>query len=613
MNILGISGLYHDSAATLVKDGQIIAAAQEERFTRIKHDSSLPKNAIKYCLDTGEVEKLDAVVFYDDPALTANRYVANLQYLGNDNQDFLELSFRQMIGEKLWVHKSMEDYLKEFGLSSKVYATKHHVSHAASAFFPSPFEQAAIITIDGVGEWSTTTIGYGDGNQIKLMKEITYPDSIGLLYSAFTYFCGFKVNSGDYKLMGLAPYGEPIYYDLIKKELIDIKEDGSYKLNMKYFDYQYGRGMTNTAFEELFGGPRRLPETQITKREMDMAASVQKVIEEVVILLAMHAKKLVGDKTSNLVMAGGVALNCVANGVLAREKIFDHIWVQPAAGDAGGSLGAALFYYYQVMGNKRIVDGKTDLQKGTYLGPSYDETYIGQFLEENQYVYHKYDNQQELFEKIAEYISSENVIGLCQGRMEFGPRALGNRSIIADARSETMQSKLNLKIKYRESFRPFAPSVLKERASDYFEIECQSPYMLMCADVTKERRLEFDVNKSIEESHHDLLHVINKKRSDIPAVTHIDYSARIQTVDELTNPFYYGVIKSLENKTGCGVIINTSFNVRGEPIVCTPQDAYRCFMRTDMDILVLENFILIKSEQPQWMEEKDWREEYALD
>lgn len=613
MNILGISGLYHDSAATLVKDGQIIAAAQEERFTRIKHDSSLPKNAIKYCLDTGEVENLDAVVFYDDPALTANRYVANLQYLGNDNQDFLELSFRQMIGEKLWVHKSIEDYLKEFGLSSKVYATKHHVSHAASAFFPSPFEKAAIITIDGVGEWSTTTIGYGDGNQIKLMKEITYPDSIGLLYSAFTYFCGFKVNSGDYKLMGLAPYGEPIYYDLIKKELIDIKEDGSYKLNMKYFDYQYGRGMTNTAFEELFGGPRRLPETQITKREMDMAASVQKVIEEVVILLAKHAKKLVGDKTSNLVMAGGVALNCVANGVLAREKIFDHIWVQPAAGDAGGSLGAALFYYYQVMGNKRIVDGKTDLQKGTYLGPAYDEKYICQFLDENQYVYHKYDNQQELFEKIAEYISSENVIGLCQGRMEFGPRALGNRSIIADARSETMQSKLNLKIKYRESFRPFAPSVLKERASDYFEIECQSPYMLMCADVNKERRLEFDVNKSIEESHHDLLHVINKKRSDIPAVTHIDYSARIQTVDELTNPFYYGVIKSLENKTGCGVIINTSFNVRGEPIVCTPQDAYRCFMRTDMDILVLENCILIKNEQPQWMEEKDWREEYALD
>lgn len=614
MYIMGISALYHDSAAAIVKDGEIIAAAQEERFTRIKHDKSIPKNAMKYCLKEAGIsaEELEAVVYYDNPILTTDRFLENLKYAGKDTKDLLEFSYDSIFRDKLWVHKLIGKELDDFGIRKKLYVTEHHISHAASAFFPSPYNRAAIITMDGVGEWATTTLGYGDGNNIRLFKEIDYPHSLGLLYSAFTYFCGFKVNSGDYKLMGLAPYGVPVYYDLIKEHLINIKADGSYKLNLDYFDFQYGRAMTNEKFAALFGGPRREPESVISKREMDIAASIQKVLEEVIILTVKHIKELVGEEVENLVLAGGVALNCVANGKIVKENIFKNIWIQPAAGDAGGALGAALFFYYQYCANKRISDGMHDKQKGSYLGPAFTSEEIERFLVGNQYPYHDYEKQ-ELYKKIAELIDEQKVIGLFEGRMEYGPRALGNRSIIGDARSSEMQSKLNLKIKFRESFRPFAPSVLIERVSDYFDLVQESPYMLLCAEVKNGLRKEFDLDVCIAENQDNLLPVVNSSRSDIPAVTHVDYSARVQTVSEDTNSDYYGIIKALERRTGCGVIINTSFNVRGEPIVCTPEDAYKCFMRTGMDVLVLENMVLYKEEQPLWEEEKDWRCEYALD
>ncbi|MDE6626709.1 MAG: carbamoyltransferase [Lachnospiraceae bacterium] len=614
MYILGVSALYHDSAAALIKDGEVIAAAQEERFTRIKHDPSIPQNAIQYCLDEGNIgaEQLSAVVYYDNPLLTLDRFVANLQYAGSDTSDLMDFSFDSLFSKKIWVEEHIGHAL---GMDIKdiFYVTEHHISHAASAFFPSPYDEAAIITIDGVGEWGTTTIGCGKGNRIELKKEIDYPHSLGLLYSAFTYFCGFKVNSGDYKLMGLAPYGKPIYYNLIKDNLIDIKPDGSYRLNLEYFDYQYGRAMTNDKFAALFGGERRMPESEITKREMDMAASVQKVLEEIVLLIARTAKKIVGTQCNSLVMAGGVALNCVANGVLLKEKIFENIWVQPAAGDAGGALGAALFYYYQFGNHERICDGIKDKQKGTYLGPKYPDVYIRQYLDQKGYPYHFCESKEELYERTAELIDTQKVIGLFQGRMEYGPRALGNRSIIADARSPQMQSKLNLKIKYRESFRPFAPSVLEEDTKAYFELTGISPYMLLCADIREDKREKFDLNESLENTKDNLLPIVNMVRSDIPAVTHVDYSARIQTVSEDTNPVYYGIIRALKERTGCSVIINTSFNVRGEPIVCSPEDAYLCFMRTEMDVLVLGNAILYKEEQPAISEEKDWRTIYELD
>lgn len=614
MYILGISALYHDAAAALIEDGEIIAAAQEERFTRVKHDPSVPKHAIEYCLKEGKIETddLHAVVYYDNPFLTMGRFIQNLRYAGSDSRDLLEFSLESLVSRKMWIHHMLTDSMGRLGMENKLHVAEHHISHAASAFFPSPYKKAAIITVDGVGEYATTTIGYGEDNHIKILQEINYPHSLGLLYSAFTYFCGFKVNSGDYKLMGLAPYGEPVYYQLIKEKLIDIKQDGSYRLNLEYFDYQYGRTMTNEKFAELFGG-RRQPEAVITKREMDMAASVQKVIEEVIVLMAHHAKELAGEEVENLVLAGGVALNCVANGVLYREKIFKNIWVQPAAGDAGGAVGAAMFYYYQYCHHERIADGIHDKQKASYLGPAYTDEFIEEYLKNKSYPYHKSGDCHEFYHRIAELLNEQKVIGLFKGRMEYGPRALGNRSIIGDPRSSEMQSKLNLKIKYRESFRPFAPSILEENVGEYFEMDYKSPYMLFCADVKEARRKEFRLEKEIESSHENLLPVVNKVRSDIPAVTHVDYSARIQTVNEKDNPVYYGIIKTFQQLTGCGVVINTSFNVRGEPIVCTPEDAYLCFMRTEMDVLILGNCILYKEEQPHLENDDDWRSQYELD
>ena len=615
MYILGISAFYHDAAAALVKDGEIVAAAQEERFTRKKHDPSMPYHAMKYCLEEGQItsEQLSAIVYYDNPILTLDRFAKNIQHAGKDARDLVVLSYESFFRDKIWLHRHIKNALGGADIEDKVYVTEHHVSHASSAFFPSPFDRAVIMTIDGVGEWATTTIGYGNGNKIELYKEIDYPHSLGLLYSAFTYFCGFRVNYGDYKLMGLAPYGKPIYYKLIKEELIDIKTDGSYCLNLEYSDLQYGRCMTNEKFANLFGGERRLPESKITRREMDMASSIQKVIEEVIILMAQNAKRLFGEETDNLVMAGGVALNCVANGALQREKIFKNIWVQPAAGDAGGALGAALYYYYQFCNNKRFADEVHDMMKGSYLGPSFSDEYIKSYLDQHGYQYKEYEDLEAFYVEIARLIDDRKVIGLFEGKMEFGPRALGNRSIIGDARSDEMQSRLNLKIKFRESFRPFAPSVLEEDAEKYFKIKSKSPYMLFCAYVQDNLRKEFQLDRCSKESEDDLLEVINKKRSDIPAVTHVDYSARVQTVSEEDNPMYYRILKALREKTGCSVVINTSFNVRGEPVVCTPEDAYLCFMRTDMDVLVLGHMILVKDRQPKLQQQDDWRDRYELD
>lgn len=612
MNVLGISALYHDSGASLVVNGEIIAAAQEERFTRVKHDLRMPVNAIEYCLEEAQIEAkdIDLVVFYDNPLYTLDRYIKNIITAGDDSQDIIERSFHSMFSDKLWVHKSVEKILGQ-NPERKFLVCEHHISHAASAFYPSPFEKAVVITLDGVGEWATTTVGIGMGSKLEIKEELRFPHSLGLLYSAFTYFCGFKVNSGDYKFMGLAPYGEPVYEDIIRNELLDIKDDGSFQLNLEYFDYQYGRAMTNQKFEQLFGGVRRMPETEITKREMDIAASAQKVVEDIILKMVRHAKQTYGTDIDNLVLAGGVALNCVANGKIKNSAIFKNMWIQPAAGDAGGSLGAALYASYQFAGIRRETRAN-DSQKGSYLGPRYSSAEIEEYLNENHYVYHKLDKSI-LYKKIAEELADEKVIGLFQGRMEFGPRALGNRSIIADARSEHMQVKLNKKIKYRESFRPFAPSVLKEDVADYFELTDESPYMLIVEDVCKERRQAAAVQEDLKKYNNNMLEIVRKKRSDIPAVTHVDYSARIQTVNEETNPYYYQVLKEFKKLTGYSVIVNTSFNVRGEPIVCTPRNAYECFMRTDMDVLVLEEYILYKNEQPNWQETEDWRQLYALD
>lgn len=612
MKILGISALYHDSAAAICVNGEIIAAAQEERFTRKKHDNTLPLNAIKFCLGKAnvEMEELDAVVYYDNPLLTLDRFIGNLINLNEkERRNLLERQGEELFSQKLWIHSLLRKHLGRIGKKDKLLVCEHHISHAASAFYPSPFEEAAIITIDGVGEWATTTIGIGRGNEINLLKELDYPHSLGLLYSAFTYFCGFKVNSGDYKFMGLAPYGEPIYYNMIKEKIVDIKEDGSYHLNLEYFDFYKGTVMTNGKLEKLFGGPRREPESPITKREMDIAASVQKVTEEILILLSKEAKRLTGAK--NLCMAGGVALNCVANGKILRENIFDDIWVQPAAGDAGGALGCALYAEYQYFKNKREVE--VTRQRGSYLGPSYSNQFIQDYLKVNNYPHEIFDNYERLFARIAKLLTEEKVIGLFHGNMEFGPRALGNRSIIADPRSADMQSKLNLKIKFRESFRPFAPSVLEEKVQDYFELSKPSPYMLFVSNVRKDRCISMDVENSLAENEYNMLPVVNTKRSDIPAVTHVDYSARIQTVNKNENYYFYRIIEEFSKLTGYDCIVNTSFNVRGEPIVCTPEDAYRCFMRTEMDALVLENCILYKDEQPSFGEDENWKEEYELD
>ena len=597
MIILGISALYHDSGAAIIRDGDIIAAAQEERFTRKKADRSIPVNAIDYCRRAaGNISDsdLDAVVYYDDPILTLHRFLRNVSADGNDSDDLIAFGYDSMFKQKLWVEKILRDKLHMLGKRDTLYVSNHHLSHAASAFFPSPFRSSAILTADGVGEWNTTTIGIGKDNDISILKKIQYPDSLGLLYSAFTWFCGFRVNFGDYKLMGLAPYGEPVYRDLIRDNIIDIKDDGSFRLNLDYFDYQYGRSMTNDRFSSLFGGDRRRPEDPITKREMDMAASVQNVTEEIMVRLASTAKKLTGER--NLVLAGGVALNCVANGVIDRADIFDRIWVQPASGDAGGSVGAALAFYYQHLKYDRTVSA-ADSMHGSFLGPDYSNQDIRSFLSSRSIPHHIIGSDDELCSTVARLINEQKVIGLFQGRMEFGPRALGHRSIIADPRSPEMQSRLNLSIKKRESFRPFAPAVLAERLGDYFDMDHESPYMLFCTDVVNKADEEFSVHAGID-ADPDLIKIINRKRSDIPAVTHVDYSARIQTVDEERNPEFYRIIKAFEKLTGCGVVINTSFNVRGEPIVCTPEDAYKCFMNTDMDVLVLEHCILYKSEQP---------------
>ena len=606
MNILGISAFYHDSAACLVQDGKIVAAAQEERFTRKKHDYRFPKEATNYCLEYAnlKVSDLDIVAFYDKPFLKFERLLETyLTFAPIGIKSFIK-AMPLWIKQKLWMKELIKD---ELGYDGQVLFPEHHESHAASAFFASPFKDAAIMTMDGVGEWTTTSFGIGQSNKIKILADIKFPHSLGLLYSAFTYYTGFKVNSGEYKVMGLAPYGEPKYVDLILNELMDLKEDGSFKLNMKYFDFAAGLRMTNSKFDKLLGGPPRKPESKLTQREMDLARSVQDVTEEVMLRCAKHIKKETG--MTKLCLAGGVALNCVANGKILRENIFDDIWIQPAAGDAGGALGAALFVWHQYLDNERNVDEKTDLQFGSYLGPDYSASgEVKKFIDENS-IPHIVLTDEEIPEKVADILNEENVVGWFQGRMEFGPRALGARSIIGDARSAKMQSIMNLKIKFRESFRPFAPSVIEEKISDYFEIDRPSPYMLLVADVKKERQKPM----TDEQRNFFGIEKLNVLRSDIPAITHVDYSARIQSVNKDTNPLYHAMISKFDEKYGYGVIVNTSFNVRGEPIVCRPEEAYRCFMRTDMDYLILGNYLLNKSEQTPLQEDIDWRKEFELD
>jgi carbamoyltransferase len=593
-SILGISAFYHDSAAALLVDGEIIAAAQEERFTRKKHDQDFPVHAIEYCLQEAGIEphQLDYVGFYDKPFLKFDRLLET--YLAYVPAGFKSFS-RAMpvwLRQKLHLPREMNKGLKRAYNKRYVFA-EHHESHAASAFFPSPFEEAAILTLDGVGEWATASFGTGKGNRIELSHELRFPHSLGLLYSAFTYFCGFRVNSGEYKLMGLAPYGTPVYADLILDKLLDLKEDGSFRMDMSYFNYCQGLTMTSRKLHDLFGGPPRTPETDLSEREMNIAASIQAVTEEIM----MRTARMLHDRTGmkNLCLAGGVALNCVGNGRILREGPFENIWIQPAAGDAGGALGVALFIWHQLLGNERRVVSP-DAQHGSLLGPSFSDEQIESFLENVGAKYRRFDDEDDLCAHIADRIANGMVVGWMQGRMEFGPRALGSRSIIGDARSEEMQKVMNLKIKFRESFRPFAPSVLQERAADYFEMspDQDSPYMLLVAPVRENKRTA--IEDGVE--HLQGLEQLNTKRSEVPAITHVDYSARVQTVDAHRHGRYYKMIKRFEQETGCPVIINTSFNVRGEPIVCSPAHAYHCFMATNMDVLVLEDYVLLKSEQP---------------
>ena len=609
MDILGISAYYHDSAACLVRDGEIIAAAQEERFSRKKHDHRFPSNAVSYCLREGGIERsqLDYVAYYDKPLQTFERLLETyLDFAPSGLRSFLQ-AMPLWLREKLW----MRDHIAAAcGDSGKVLFTQHHESHAASAFFPSPFDSAAILTIDGVGEWATTTYGYGEGNQIHLEAELHFPHSLGLLYSAFTYYTGFKVNSGEYKIMGLAPYGEPRYTQKILDELVDLREDGSLRLNMKYFNYCQGLTMTNRRFDRLFGGPPRKPESRVRQREMDLARSVQEVTELAMLRMAKHVYQ--ETRRKNLCLAGGVALNCVANGRLLREGPFENIWIQPAAGDAGGALGAALSAWYQYLDNprraKQVCGGRFDGMKAAYLGPSFSAGEIREFLDGMGARYHRL-SRRDLIATAARELASEKVVGWFQGRMEFGPRALGARSILGDPRSTKMQSMMNLKIKYRESFRPFAPSVLWESVSDYFEMSCDSPYMLLVAPVRE------DIRVPMSEAQKGLFGIeqLNIPRSSVPAITHVDYSARVQTVRRAENGIYYDLIAEFARLTGCPLVVNTSFNVRGEPIVCTPEDAFRCFMRTEMDVLVLEDFLLRKDEQGAFEEETTWQEEFQFD
>ncbi len=591
MYILGISAFYHDSAACLVRDGEILAAAQEERFTRRKHDAGFPKNAVEYCLKQAgiTVDDLDCVAFYDKPLLTFERLLETyIDYAPKGLRSFLK-AMPVWLKDKLWTR---ENIAKALNYKGKILFTEHHESHAASAFFPSPFESAAVITMDGVGEWATTSYGYGKGSDLHLLNELHFPHSIGLLYSAFTYYLGFKVNSGEYKVMGLAPYGEPRYTDKILAELVEFYDDGSLRLNMKYFNFAAGLTMTNAAFEELFGAPRREPESELAQLHFDLARSVQEVTELAMVKIARHVQKETGEK--NLCMAGGVALNCVGNGRILREKIFENIWIQPAAGDAGGALGAALSVWYQYLGNERDAEKSQNLsgRKNYYLGPQFASDEITDYLDSVGANYQKLPRAA-LYETVAGHLAGEKVVGWFQGRMEFGPRALGGRSILGDARSAKMQTQMNLKIKYRESFRPFAPSVLRERVSDYFALDTDSPYMLLVAPVNESLR----VAMSDDEQKLFGIEKLNLRRSTIPAVTHIDYSARIQTVRPDESPAYHALISAFEKLTNCPILVNTSFNVRGEPIVCTPQDAFRCFMKTEMDFLVLEDILLDKRAQ----------------
>ena len=593
MNVLGISAYYHDSAAALVRDGSIVAAAQEERFTRIKHDYNFPRHAVDYCLDEAGISAadIDLVAFYDKPLLKFDRILETyLAYAPRGYKLFLK-------GLPLWLKQKLHtprelDRGLEGRYKGRYLFTRHHESHAASAFFPSPFEEAAILTLDGVGEWSTGSIGHGERNKMRLLKETRFPHSLGLLYSAFTYFCGFKVNSGEYKLMGLAPYGEPRYADVIREKLIDLKSDGSFRMDMAYFAFCHKDVMTSEAMDGLFGGPPRKMEGELTQREMDIAASIQEVTEEVMLRSASHAHELTGSR--NLVMAGGVALNCVGNGRILREGPFDHVWIQPAAGDAGGALGAALFVWYQLLDNERTPLEQGDYQNGSLLGPRYAADETRAFLDSVGAVYDHVESEDELTRQIADLIASENVVGHMEGRMEFGPRALGSRSILGDARSPRMQSVMNLKIKFRESFRPFAPSILRDHVDEYFEMRPRedSPYMLLVAPVKSDKRLDVPQNGSYG------IDKLKQLRSVVPAITHVDYSARVQTVDRDRHPRFHRILEHMQQQTGCPVVINTSFNVRSEPIVCGPEDAYRCFMATNMDVLVIDNFLLKKSAQP---------------
>jgi carbamoyltransferase len=640
VKILGISAFYHDSAACLVVDGEIVAAAQEERFTRLKHDHNFPVSAARYCLSEAGINAndLDYVGFYDKPLLKFDRLLETyLDYAPAGFPSFLK-AMPLWMKEKLWMpdlirtemamaagsddHRAAKKAGKKF--EWQLLFGDHHESHAASAFYPSPFEEAAILTIDGVGEWATSSIGVGRGNEITLLKELRFPDSLGLLYSAFTYYTGFKVNSGEYKVMGLAPYGEPRYVGLIKDNIAEVRDDGSIRMNHELFSYSQGLRMTNGAFDKLFAGPARKPESLVTQREMDLARSIQVITEEAMMKMARFVHNETGMK--NLCMAGGVALNCVANGRILREGPFENVWIQPAAGDAGGAIGIALAIWHRYLGKERTSAESTgawqtarssnghelpryaDGMKGSFLGPRNTEAEIETFLKEKNLPFKKYSSE-ELPETVAKLLADGNIIGLHQGRMEFGPRALGGRSIIGDPRSPQMQSVMNLKIKYRESFRPFAPSVLREDVAEWFDLDTDSPYMLLVADVLPKHR------RVMTDEEHQLFGIdkLNVKRSEIPAVTHVDYSARIQTVRREVNPLYWDIIAAFGKLTGCPIIVNTSFNVRGEPIVCTPEDSYRCFMRTEMDYLVLETFVLDKQEQPEFKDGQDWRTQFALD
>jgi len=602
MKILGISCFYHDSAACLVSDGRIVFAAQEERFTRKKHDSTFPLNAINACLNQAGIKArdLDLIAFYDKPFIKFERILETaLAYAPGGISQFIA-AVPVWLKQKLWVTEIIRETLDFKG---KIIFTGHHESHAASAFYPSPFQEAAFLTIDGVGEWETASFGAGKGNDLEVKQYLRFPNSLGLLYSAFTYYTGFKVNSGEYKLMGLAPFGRPLYKDLILKELVDLKEDGSFKINMKYFGYCDSLYMTNARFNRLFGLAPRKPETEITRKHMDIAASIQSVTEEIMLKMTRYIRDLTGQ--DKLVLAGGVALNCVSNGRILREGLFKDIWVQPASGDAGGALGATLLAWHKYLGNKRDANGANDSQMASLLGPAYSDEFIESFLKKGNIPYRRL-NYGDIVKEVPDLIGQGKVIGWFQGRMEFGPRALGARSIIGDARNPQMQSKMNLKIKYRESFRPFAPTVLSEKVSDWFVLDRESPYMLLVAPVREEKRSKITQDTQGFAQ-------LKEPRSMIPAVTHVDYSARIQTIRRLDNPLYYDMIRAFYEKTGCPVVINTSFNVRGEPLVLTPEDAYQCFMRTEIDYLMLGGFLLNKEDQPVGEKDQSWQKDFVLD